>query len=98
MTVSARTRVAVPDCQPGGAGLRAGIAVASEPGRRETIFVVDVYTLRGFGARSGKEQNVTRWAPGLSPALPVTVAWDDGNLVLAGAAASSKCGIPKLRR
>jgi sugar lactone lactonase YvrE len=67
---------------PGGLGVPAGIAVVSEPGRPETIFVVDAYTLREFGARSGKEQNVTRWAPGLSPTLPLTVAWDNGNLVL----------------
>jgi sugar lactone lactonase YvrE len=67
---------------PGGLGLTSGIAVVSEPGRRETIFVVDAYTLRQFKARSGREQNVTRWVPGLPPALPLTVAPDDGNLVL----------------
>jgi len=67
---------------PGGLGVPAGIAVVTEPGRRETIFVVDAYTLRQFRALSGKEQNVTRWSPGLSPALPLTVASDGGNLVL----------------
>lgn len=67
---------------PGGLGVPAGIAVVSEPGRRETIFVVDAYTLRELDAFSGKERKVTRWAPGLSPVLPLTAAWDDGNLVL----------------
>jgi len=69
---------------PGGLGVPAGIVVVTEPGRRETIFVVDAYTLRQLSARSGEEQNVTRWAPGLSPTLPLTVAWDNGNLVLSG--------------
>jgi sugar lactone lactonase YvrE len=67
---------------PGGLGIPAGIAVASEPGRRETIFVADALSLREFGARSGREESVTRWAPGLSPTLPLTVAWDHGSLVL----------------
>jgi hypothetical protein len=67
---------------PGGLGLSMGIAVVHEPGRRETIVVADAYTLRQFQAQSGKDQDVTRWFPGLPPALPVTVAWDDSNLVL----------------
>jgi sugar lactone lactonase YvrE len=67
---------------PGGLGVPCGIAVVDQLGRRETIVVADAYTLRRFQARSGEEQSVTRWFPGLNPAIPLTVAPDDGNLVL----------------
>ena len=68
---------------PGGLGVAIGIAVVNGPRRPERIIVADAYTLRQFKARSGREEDVTRWIPGFPPALPQTVAWDDGNLVLA---------------
>ena len=68
---------------PGGLGVAIGIAVVKEPRRPESIIVADAYTLRQFKARSGREEDVTRWIPGFPPALPQTVSWDDGNLVLA---------------
>ena len=70
---------------PGGLGVATGIAVVNESRRPESIIVADTYTLRRFKARSGREKEITRWIPGFPPALPQTVAWDDGNLVLSGA-------------
>lgn len=67
---------------PGGLGVSQGITVAHESGRRESIIVADAYTLRRFQAQSGREEDVTRWFPGFPPTLPLTVARDDGNLVL----------------
>lgn len=66
---------------PGGQGVAIGITVV--PVVRERIIVADAYTLREYGARSGRQEDITRWLPGGNPALPQTVAWDDGNLILA---------------
>jgi len=67
----------------GGMIAPAGVAVLPRAKGRESVFVADVFSLREFDGRTGKQRSVARTLPGVSPLTnPVTVAPDGDKLLL----------------
>ena len=80
-----RQNGSVTTISPSGMTSPGGVAVlpSGPQGQQERVWVADFFSLRGFGANSGREEAFEPTVPGLSPlTAPATVSADGGQLII----------------